>query len=59
MSRSRWRESWVLTEKLESKLQALEMKFLRSVKSDTIRSDVVRTELKVGLNTSEKDISSG
>lgn len=44
-------ESWILTSRLHSKIQALDMKYLRRVKGiskrDRIRNDVVRQELGV------------
>ena len=44
-------ETWVPTQKLNSKIQAAEMKFLRSVKGctrmDKIRNDAIREELNI------------
>ena len=44
-------ESWILTEKIKSKIRAIEMKFLRGIYGvsimDKIRSDKIREELEI------------
>lgn len=45
-------ESWVLNRRLESKLQAVEMKFLRSVKGVTRMDRVRNTDIREELGTS-------
>lgn len=53
-------ESWTLTKQQESKIQAVEMKYLRGIKGvtkkDKIRSETIREELKIEsiINSIEK-----